>query len=571
MTLAAKLGKLFARADGWVNTYTGLGDPTRDRRLSAYAGEVSPLSWTTLDRLYAQHDLAATIIDAPVDEELRKGFGIEVDDDDPSIAVEVAEAVSTRLNELGAADIVASARKWSRLYGRAAILLGADDGRPMTAPLDLERIKSLRFLTLIDGPALAVDRRYDAPLEPRHGRPEIYRITRNEPGAMSTPIALVHESRVVLFEGPPVPPRVAALFDGFSPSVFQRIHDVIRACESSWDGLEHMLQEASVGVVKMKGFLDAVGARGSDTAFANRMALLDMSRSLARSLMLDPEESYERVAMQFSGVPEALDRVMYRVSAAAKIPVTVLFGRSPAGMNATGDADLEVWRANIAAERTRLLSPKLERIVRVAMLAKDGPTRGVEPEAWSVTYPPMREMSEAETSTLRKTIAETDAIYIANEVVLPEEVAVSRFRATGYSPELRIDVEARKRMLEAEIAKAEDGAGGGDKGVDEPMTDESEAPSSPPVDESATQAPDAAPATASEAALNGAQVTALLEVIDRVARGLMPRDTAIAVISAAFGVEVSVATNLLGSVGAGFTIEPESVAQPAAAPPPPEE
>lgn len=569
VSLTSKVTHVLSRLDGWVNTYTGLGDLTRDRRLSTSVSSIVPLAVDVLDALYTESPLAGLIVDAPVDEELRKGFEVEVSDEDPAQAIELASAITTRLEELGALEAVSRVRKWSRLYGRSAILLGADDGRPVTSPLDLAKIKSLRFLTVIDGPALTVGTRYEAPLEPKHGRPEIYRITRSEAGVATPVNTLIHESRVVLFEAPPAPARIAAKFDGFSPSILQRVHETIRACETSWDALEHMLQEASVGVLKMKGLLQAIGARGSDTAFQNRMALLDMSRSVARSLLLEPEESYERVAMQFSGVPESLDQVMHRVSAAAKVPVSVLFGRSPAGMNSTGESDLEVWRANVAAERAQLLTPKIERIVRIAMLAKDGPTRGIEPESWSVTYPPMREMSEEQEAALRKTIADTDAVYIANDVVLPEEVALSRFRSTGYSTEMRVDVAARERMLEAEIAKAEDaaasdaGAGASDGAPD--ASDAAEPAPSAPTASIAATVPDA-PAT-----LNGAQVASLLEILDRVARGLLPRDTAILVVSTAFGIGVDVAAKLMGDVGAGFTIEPEPEPAPAVSPPAPQE
>ena len=42
----------------------------------------------------------------------------------------------------------------------------------------------------------------------------------------------------------------------------------------------------------------------------------------------------------FTGLPDVYDRVMMDVAGAAKTPVTKLFGRSPAGMNATGESDM---------------------------------------------------------------------------------------------------------------------------------------------------------------------------------------------------------------------------------------
>ena len=49
-----------------------------------------------------------------------------------------------------------------------------------------------------------------------------------------------------------------------------------------------------------------------------------------------------RDRFQFSGVSDVIDSTCNFLSALTSIPQTILFGRSPAGMNATGDADLEL-------------------------------------------------------------------------------------------------------------------------------------------------------------------------------------------------------------------------------------
>lgn len=53
-------------------------------------------------------------------------------------------------------------------------------------------------------------------------------------------------------------------------------------------------------------------------------------------------------------------------------------------------------------------------------------------------------------------------------------------------------------------------------------------------------------------ALNGAQVTSLLSIIEMVTLGTLPRDTAVNLINAAFPISVEQADKILGSVGQGF-------------------
>lgn len=57
---------------------------------------------------------------------------------------------------------------------------------------------------------------------------------------------------------------------------------------------------------------------------------------------------------------------------------------------------------------------------------------------------------------------------------------------------------------------------------------------------------------AQDSALNGAQIASLLEVVGAVARGEIPRDSALAIIKRAFMVDEATADALLGTVGAGF-------------------
>ena len=72
--------------------------------------------------------------------------------------------------------------------------------------------------------------------------------------------------------------------------------------------------------------------------------------------------------------------------------------------------------------------------------------------------------------------------------------------------------------------------------------------------------------TAPTVSLNGAQVTALLDILNRVATGQIPRDSGVAAIMVAFAIDKPTAESLMGSIGNGFT----PAAQPSAigAPPP---
>ncbi len=55
--------------------------------------------------------------------------------------------------------------------------------------------------------------------------------------------------------------------------------------------------------------------------------------------------------------------------------------------------------------------------------------------------------------------------------------------------------------------------------------------------------------------LNGAQVTALLDLMNRVAQGLLPRESGVELITAAFSLDRAMADRIMGTIGKGFKVE----------------
>lgn len=69
-------------------------------------------------------------------------------------------------------------------------------------------------------------------------------------------------------------------------------------------------------------------------------------------------------------------------------------------------------------------------------------------------------------------------------------------------------------------------------------------------------------------ALNGAQVTSMVTIIQQIAQGLIPRETGIQLIVAAFPIDEAKADAIIGDVGQGFVPKPEDAPESAAATPP---
>jgi phage-related protein (TIGR01555 family) len=434
---------------GWSNSQTGFGTARDKTTFNRYtAGYV--LGDEELSLLYHGDDLAALIVDIVPDEMLREGFS--VDAGDGGLNADLAEQIEA----LGMVDKLADAIRWGRLYGGGALLLGADDGRSAATPLIAERAQALTYLYVFDKRYLYPLTWYRAAGHPKLGMPETYMVTATGSYA-DNPVSIIHETRLVLFGGATTGLRETQSNNGWDLSVLQRVNKVIGDFNIGWNAAAVLLQDGNQAVFKMAGLADAIAA-GQGDALKKRLQAIDEARSVINAIVVDAggnaedqtAESFERKVFPMTGLPETLDRFCLRMSAAARIPVTLLMGQSPAGMNATGQADFQAFYNGIGSKQRLRLAPKIQRIARVMLATKAFAGRvkkGADgkPVAVSVSFPPLWTEAPLTAAQTRKTLLEGDAIATTNGYLVASEVATSRFNGPkGFENEIQISEEGKK-------------------------------------------------------------------------------------------------------------------------------
>lgn len=509
MSIIGSLRVAMRRMDGWINQYTGVGG---SKRTAHTVNRTARLAEEVIEELYACDGLAARAIDAVPKDALRGGLIVKTGDP------EVDTAVRGILDALGVEEALAGAWTWGRAFGGGAVVLGADDGLDPSEPLDFGRVQRLAWVYDVDKRDLTPQSWETNPASPRFGRPNVYMLTRNgQGGAHST--VMVHASRLVIFRGARTTRRRALEDHGWGDSVLQRVYEDLRQARGGYAAVATLLQDASQGVFAIKDLYALMAQDDGAKTFEQRMELMDMSRGVARAILIDAEaERFERVETgALTGLPDILDRFVQMVSAGTEIPVTRLMGTSPAGLNATGESDVRGWYDVVAAEQRRTLKPRAEYIVRAILRSKAGPTGGVEPEGWSVDFPPLWQPTPSELADLRQKTSATDAAYITAGVLTPEEVALNRFRSEGWSPETSVDLDARRAAIEADASLPAAG--------DAPGADHADG---------------------------------IAAVIARVAAREIPRDAGVAVIAESFGLSPEAADRAMGEAGKTFFTAPEA-------------
>lgn len=453
-------GEIRTRMDGWFNTLTGLGT-VRDKRMGTQFQAGNVLQPSDCEDLFHHDDLANTIVSAVPHDALRQGFEVTRNtEEEEGVDAEVGEVqedsvtLDKRLRELQVAEKIREAMIWGRCMGGGFILLGVTGtGRP-EVKLDDTKVRGVEFLTVLDRRDLTPATWYQDPTRDKYGEVETYYLNPISQGPFPSsllPQARVHETRLVKFGGAMTSRRMKQQNGGWDHSVLQKLVDRLRDANSNWDSVVTMFQDMSQAVYKLQGLIEAI-AGGDEEALQARMALTDKLRSITKAIILDAEAEdftlVERGTM--TGVGDLVDRTWLRLSAAARMPVTILMGQAPAGLNATGATDLRWWYDTVRTSQEMEIKPRALRIIR---LVAQGLFPGMDPESWDISFPSLWMLTPQEEADLRSKVADTDSKYIAAQVLLPEEITLSRFGRGKYSTEYVVDLEARKLALEVELER----------------------------------------------------------------------------------------------------------------------
>ncbi len=446
------------RLDDWKNYFTGMGVMGADKRVGA-GFYLHNLSFDQLKDLYLGDDLAARAVDTIPKEALRQGYDLAVsntDDEGPAVdPAELAAAVTQKLDVLGADEYLETAGCYERAFGGGAILLGVNDGQAdMTQPLNLNRARSLDWLTPLEARELMPLYAYADPRAPKYGQPEIYQLMSRAvlpsfSGNYSSTTMLVHESRLIVFPGIRVSRyQVTTTRGGWGESVLSRVYRVLRDFNTAWSSAGVLVTDFAQAVIKIQGLWEALAMDGNQ-AFQNRLAAMEYGRNVTNAVTIDAQDTYERQQTPMTGLPDLLEKFAVRLAAACDMPLTLLFGTSPAGLNATGESDVRFFYDRVAAFQKRKLEPALRRICEIIFR-----TTGSKkvPEKWHVKFRPLWQDSAKDKAAAMFTQAQADNVWIQAGVLSAEEVASSHWGKGEYDPNLTVDFDAREAQEQAAAA-----------------------------------------------------------------------------------------------------------------------
>lgn len=350
---------------------------------------------------YAQGGIVARIVDIPADMATSRGVTVEHGGDQ----------LAAEMDRLKVMSCLADALRWSLLDGGGALLILARDGGALDTPLSdtaLQQIEEFRVLSVVELRG-DPDDTYDDPSKPNYGEPRTY-LVRSRGRAATTSRAggeyRVHESRIIPVPGGPMA-AVAGVDLRDVPWAGRGLSgEALRAIERYRRSLrwaEKLLERSQQAVHKMEGLAEMLMAQ-QEVAVRARISLVDSNRSALNGVAVDGKDDYTITSASLSGVKDVIEQMQVAVSAETGYPVTLLFGRSPGGLNSTGDGDWALVYTYVEQLRSARLTPALERVISLIYAQASVEDK---PDDWAIEWNPLAPLTRQQLADIENKEAAT--------------------------------------------------------------------------------------------------------------------------------------------------------------------
>lgn len=149
-----------------------------------------------------------------------------------------------------------------------------------------------------------------------------------------------------------------------------------------------------------------------------RMALFNATRDNQGAMILDKEtEEFVNVSAPLGGLDHLNAQAQEQMASPCGIPLIILFGIVPTGLNATTDGEIEVWDDWVHSQQENYLRNPLTIVIDFVQLSLFGE---VDPDI-TFSFEPLRSLDELQLAQVRKTDADTDIALINAAVISPAE------------------------------------------------------------------------------------------------------------------------------------------------------
>lgn len=445
------MGSWAAVKDGFINVLTGSGTARDPRSYNRYA--FTPLSANDIDAAYRGSVWMRKIIDKPATEMVREWRDWQADADQIE-KIETVERTLDLRNKVRRAEVL-------RGLGGAGMVLWIE-GEDQTQPIDPMRVRagSLKAINVCHRSRFALGPMVTDWSDPWFGHPAWYEV-RLDGTSGTTQNLRFHPSRVVAFRGQQVADITGCGWEDqfWGDSRVQTVMDAVQNVDESQNAFAAMLKDARNRRIGISNLTDIVASGEGETMMTKRIAAFALGESLYGASFYDSGngegkggEVIEDRQMTWTGIPEIMSAFLAAAAGAADMPATVLLGKSPDGMNATGAGDLAVWEQTVKARQDLDLRPCLDQIDAALIPSALGK---VDPGIWW-EFAPLSTPTEAVEATTFNTFMDAVTKLQATGSVQHEDLSQAVRNEVAERAWLKIDPSIKEEEVEDPLPGEDD-------------------------------------------------------------------------------------------------------------------
>lgn len=406
--------------DGFFNSMTNTGlSRLNPIAYTGYQYQNITMNYQMLVNLYKSNWVVKRIVNVVAGDMLRSGYKI-LSQIDPS----AFDRIKKLEQKFKVNQKLKSGIQWARLFGGAGGLIVIEGDENLEEPLnyDLVMPKSFKGILIFDcrqgitpSPELIEDI-----TNPEFGLPKYYNLSNDALNSVK-----VHHSRILRFEGRELPYIDRASNNYWGASELEHvIEEITKRDNVSWN-IAQLTFLANIRVLKLFG-LESLQGRSNKQGISNLQRRIENTNNIMTDkglLVLGENDDFQSFQYSFAGLGECYDRFMMDISGATEIPVTKLFGRSPAGMNATGESDMDNYYNMIAELQENMLRPIYDKLLPIMFLSEFGAI----PDDLDFEFNSLEKTNELEKSDLNS--RNTDSIIKAYDSgLVSQQIALKELR-----------------------------------------------------------------------------------------------------------------------------------------------
>lgn len=238
-------------------------------------------------------------------------------------------------------------------------------------------------------------------------------------------------SRCLRFIGNRLPARQAQAEQFWGDSVLQCLGNALMRYENACTSTDELMKRCYLRFLGIRGYWDAMADENPEAA-SNIAKGIDMVNRLQNISGLTVADSTDVFASQqygFGGITSVIAEFSQQIAGAAEMPLTVIFGMSPAGFS-TGESDLKSYARTILAKQETTLRPAIATLAKAILGSEGKSATGVDFRFNPLFQPTLTERAAAVQSAVTAVLALEEKGLLTQERALSEIKRLSE--STGF-------------------------------------------------------------------------------------------------------------------------------------------